>query len=81
MSLIPVSELSYEAARDELVAVVATLEGGPATLEEALTLWKRGDALAKRCNDWLGDARAQVEAVIAQSAAGDTVAESTLSTD
>lgn len=69
MSNTPVSELSYEVARDELVAVVAALEAGPETLEEALTLWKRGDALAKRCNDWLGDARVQVEAVIAQSVA------------
>lgn len=34
-----VSKLSYEDARNELVAVVAQLEQGSPTLEETLTLW------------------------------------------
>lgn len=49
--------LSYEQARDELIAVVARLEAGGATLEESLTLWERGEALAARCQQWLDGAR------------------------
>lgn len=49
--------LSYEQARDELVAVVARLEAGGATLEESLVLWERGEALAARCQEWLDGAR------------------------
>lgn len=57
-----VSSLSYEAARDELVRVVAELEQGSATLERSLTLWERGEALAARCEEWLVGARARLDA-------------------
>ncbi len=40
-------ELSYEQARDELVDVVRRLEEGGTTLEESLTLWERGEELAR----------------------------------
>jgi len=50
-------------ARDELVAVVARLEAGAATLEESLTLWERGEALAARCQEWLDGARERLSAV------------------
>ena len=50
-------DLSYEQARDELVAVVARLEAGGATLEESLVLWERGEVLAARCQEWLDGAR------------------------
>lgn len=49
--------LSYEQARDELVSVVTRLEAGGVTLEESLTLWERGEALAARCQQWLDGAR------------------------
>ena len=58
-----VRELGYEQARDELVAVVARLEAGAATLEESLTLWERGEALAARCQEWLDGARERLSAV------------------
>ena len=38
--------LGYEEARDELVRIVQTLEGGQAPLEDTLTMWERGEALA-----------------------------------
>lgn len=57
-----VSELSYEEARDELVQVVSQLEQGAATLEESLTLWERGEALAARCEEWLLGARKRLDA-------------------
>ena len=57
-----VSTLTYEQARDELVAVVARLEAGGATLEESLGLWERGEALAARCQQWLDGARERLAA-------------------
>lgn len=59
--------MSYEQARDELVAVVARLEAGGASLEESLELWERGEALAARCQEWLDGARRRLE-----SARGDS---------
>jgi exodeoxyribonuclease VII small subunit len=57
-----VSTLSYEQARDDLVAVVTRLEAGGATLEESLALWERGEALAARCQQWLDNARERLDA-------------------
>jgi exodeoxyribonuclease VII small subunit len=54
--------MSYEAARDALVEVVDRLERGGTTLEESLSLWERGEALAARCETWLIGARARLDA-------------------
>ena len=53
-----VAELSYEEARDELIGVVAQLEGGQLGLEESMRLWQRGEALAAHCSTWLDGAEA-----------------------
>ncbi|SEJ35022.1 exodeoxyribonuclease VII small subunit [Demequina mangrovi] len=58
----PVDSLSYEEARDELVAIVARLEAGSATLEDSLGLWERGEALAARCQSLLDGAYARIAA-------------------
>lgn len=58
----PVETLSFEAARDELVRVVAELEQGSPTLEKSLALWERGEALAARCEEWLLGAKRRLEA-------------------
>ena len=57
-----VSTLTYEQARDELVTIVDSLEKGTASLDESVTLWQRGEALAARCEEWLAGARARLEA-------------------
>jgi len=57
-----IASLSYEQARDELVAVVGALEQGGITLEESIGLWERGEALAARCDEWLIGARARLDA-------------------
>jgi exodeoxyribonuclease VII small subunit len=62
-----VADLSYEQARDELVRVVGELEQGSSTLEESLALWERGEALAKRCEEWLLGAKARLDAARAAS--------------
>lgn len=66
------ADLSYEQARDELVGVVSRLEQGTSTLEESLALWERGEALARRCEEWLIGAKARLDAARAgvESAAG-----------
>lgn len=58
-----IEQMSYEQARDELVAVVTKLETGGAPLEESLALWQRGEALADRCERWLDGATAKLEEV------------------
>jgi exodeoxyribonuclease VII small subunit len=65
-----VSALSYEEARDELIRVVGELEQGSASLEDSLALWERGEALAKRCEEWLIGARARLDAARATSTEG-----------
>lgn len=71
----PIDALSYEQARDELVRVVNELEQGSSTLEESLALWERGEALARRCEEWLIGARARLDAARAGQAPAAAVAE------
>jgi len=63
------AKLSYEAARDELVKVVAELEQGSVTLEESLALWERGEALATQCESWLTGARKRLDDAVAKKKA------------
>lgn len=55
-----VADLSYEAARDELVDIVARLENGQVGLEDSMGLWQRGEALAAHCAQWLDEAEAKL---------------------
>ena len=55
-----VSEMSYEAARAELIETVQALENAGAPLEDTLKLWDRGEALASRCQDILDSAQAKL---------------------
>ena len=57
-------ELSYEDARDQLIEVVRTLEQGGTTLAESLTLWERGEELARICQAALDGARERLDAVL-----------------
>ncbi|HEX4223057.1 MAG TPA: exodeoxyribonuclease VII small subunit [Pseudonocardiaceae bacterium] len=60
-------ELGYEQARDELIEVVRKLEAGGLSLEESLTLWERGEALAATCERQLAGARDRVEAALSRA--------------
>ena len=57
-----IKALSYEEAREQLIAVVGKLEAGGASLEESLALWERGVALAARCEEGLEGARKRLAA-------------------
>jgi exodeoxyribonuclease VII small subunit len=59
--VMPAEELSFEAARDELEQVVQKLEDGSTSLEEALALWERGEALYRTCRNRLEAAEARIE--------------------
>ena len=64
-SVTPISQLGYEACRDELVEVVRLLEQGGLDLDASLKLWERGEQLAKRCEEHLAGARKRVEDALA----------------
>ncbi len=66
------ASLNYEEARDELVRVVAELEQGSASLEQSIALWERGEALARRCEEWLIGAKARLDAARAGVGVGAT---------
>ncbi|KYH46034.1 exodeoxyribonuclease VII small subunit [Branchiibius sp. NY16-3462-2] len=61
-----IADLSYEDARDELTAIVATLEAGNQSLEESMSLWERGEALAQHCQQWLDQAEKRIESMTAE---------------
>jgi exodeoxyribonuclease VII small subunit len=62
-----ISTFGYERARDELVNVVKMLEQGGLDLDESLTLWERGEALATRCEQHLAGARQRVEDALSRT--------------
>jgi len=57
-----IKDLTYEQARDELISIVARLEGGQIGLEDSMSLWQRGEALATHCSTWLDGAEAKLTA-------------------
>jgi exodeoxyribonuclease VII small subunit len=59
-------ELTYEQARDQLIEVVRTLEQGGTTLAESLSLWERGEELARICQTALDGARERLDAVLGE---------------
>lgn len=65
VSIKPISELGYEEARDELIAVVQQLEQGGLDLDASLSIWERGEKLAQRCEEHLAGARQRVEQALA----------------
>jgi exodeoxyribonuclease VII small subunit len=71
-SITPISQLGYEACRDELIEVVRLLEQGGLDLDESLKLWERGEQLAKRCEEHLAGARKRVADALAVGQPEDT---------
>jgi exodeoxyribonuclease VII small subunit len=55
-----IQSLNYEQAYSELEGIVSGLEANQKTLEEALTLFERGQALAQHCGDLLDKAELRV---------------------
>jgi len=57
----PAQELSFEKALAELEKLVAQMEGGSLSLEQALAAHKRGLELARFCQERLEAAQRQVK--------------------
>jgi exodeoxyribonuclease VII small subunit len=57
----PADALKFEAALEELEAIVQNMEEGKLSLEDALTNYRRGADLLHRCQDLLGDAEQQIQ--------------------
>jgi exodeoxyribonuclease VII small subunit len=56
-----VTELSFEQAQRELEDIVRRLEAGEASLDEAITLWQRGEELYRFCLARLDAAQGEIE--------------------
>jgi exodeoxyribonuclease VII small subunit len=56
-----IEKLSYEEAYSELEKIVNTLESGDQPLEEALSLFERGQALTRHCAEILAKAELKVQ--------------------
>jgi len=52
---------SFEEAQRELERIVSELEGGRASLEDAVALWQRGDELYRYCLGKLDSAEGKIE--------------------
>ena len=58
--------LSFEQAEKELGEIVARLERGDVGLDDAIELWRRGDALHRQCLALLDGAEARIEELTAE---------------
>jgi exodeoxyribonuclease VII small subunit len=59
-----IESLSFEEALTELEGIVRALEGGRATLAQAIADYERGTALRRHCERKLSEAEAKVQAVV-----------------
>jgi len=63
-----VAKLSFEKALAELEQIVQKLERGDVALEESVTIYERGEALKRRCEELLRLAEARVEKITLDAA-------------
>lgn len=60
--------MSFEKALAELESIVQRLERGDVPLEESVTIYERGEALKRRCDELLRQAEARVEKITLDAA-------------
>jgi exodeoxyribonuclease VII small subunit len=58
-----VKRLTFERAIEELESIVKRLEEGKVPLEESVTIYERGEALKRRCEELLRQAEARVDKI------------------
>lgn len=58
-----IRKMNFEAALDELKAIVAKLEQGQGTLDSAIGDYDRGAALKRHCDAKLREAQAKIEKI------------------
>ncbi len=67
-----IGQLSFERAIEELESIVKRLEDGRVPLEESVTIYERGEALKRRCEDLLRQAEARVQKITLDAAGNPT---------
>ena len=65
---VDVAKLTFEKALAELEQIVQKLERGDVALEESVTIYERGEALKRRCEELLRLAEARVEKITLDAA-------------
>lgn len=73
--------LSFEELYSKLQATVETLEGGNLSLDDALTLYEQGMALAKQCNTMLDHAELRIQELVPARAESQGTAEELFAAD
>jgi exodeoxyribonuclease VII small subunit len=63
-----VTSVTFEEALRELESIVERLERGQTSLDEALQLWERGEALHRVCLERLDAAQGRVEELARRAA-------------
>jgi exodeoxyribonuclease VII small subunit len=58
-----IATMPFEAALAELERIVDQLEKGAVALDESITLYERGEALKKRCDELLKNAEMRIEKI------------------
>ena len=62
----PIEKLTYEQAFSELETIIAALESEERTLDESLSHFERGQALAKYCSELLEKAELKIQQLIGE---------------
>ena len=62
-------EPSFESAQRELEGILARLESGEASLDEAIALWERGEELYRFCLARLDAAHGRIEELVRTTSA------------
>jgi len=62
-----IAGMTFEAALQELEAIVQKLERGDAPLEESIAIYQRGAALKAHCDAKLKDAQLKVDKIVLDS--------------
>jgi exodeoxyribonuclease VII small subunit len=70
-----VKTMPFETAIAELEQIVRELEGGKVPLEQSVTMYERGEALKRRCEELLKQAEARVEKITLDAAGKPTGSE------
>jgi exodeoxyribonuclease VII small subunit len=64
LSQIPIDQLTFEQAMQDLEKTIALMESSEPTLEEAIALFERGQALARHCVKLLDQAELKIQAIV-----------------
>ena len=68
LTIQPPAPMTFESAMRELETIVRRLEEGKVDLEDAITLYERGDMLRSFCDTKLKEAQMRVEKIVENNA-------------